>query len=106
MRWLLFLSRLAFICGVFFLVAVSFLMTQWIKDETTVSTIVIIGYVMGVILLSVTNLCYLGVLITKRKHKKNLGDIVPLWIVTANILFFIFIIYFIFYLNDPYYHQK
>jgi drug/metabolite transporter (DMT)-like permease len=106
MRWLLFLSRVAFICGVFFLIAVSLLMTNWISDETIVSTVVIIGYLMGAILLFATNLCYLGVLVVKKKLKKNLGDIVPLWLVTANLLFLVFIIYFIFYLNDPYYHQK
>jgi uncharacterized membrane protein len=100
MRWLLFLSRLAFICGVFFVVAL--LINDWIKDPTTNSTIITIGYVMGIILLPVTLLCYMGVLITKRRIR----EYVPLWIILANILFFLLLIYFIFYLNDPYYHQK
>jgi drug/metabolite transporter (DMT)-like permease len=102
MRWLLFLSRLAFICGVFFVVALSLLINDWIKDPTTNSTIITIGYVMGIILLPVTLLCYMGVLITKRRIRQY----VPLWIILANILFFLLLIYFIFYLNDPYYHQK
>jgi drug/metabolite transporter (DMT)-like permease len=102
MRWLLFLSRLAFICGVFFVVALSLLINDWIKDPTTNSTIITIGYVMGIILLPVTLLCYMGVLITKRRIR----EYVPLWIILANILFFLLLIYFIFYLNDPYYHQK
>ena len=102
MRWLLFLSRLAFICGVFFLLSFSLLINKWINDPTLESTIITIGYVMGMILLPVTNLCYLGVLIIKRK----LSAYVPIWLILANILFLLFLIYFIFYLNDPYYHQS
>jgi hypothetical protein len=56
---------------------------------------------MGMILLPVTNLCYLLVLLIKRKLKAY----VPLWLVIMNLLFLLFLIYFIFYLNDPYYHQ-
>jgi glucan phosphoethanolaminetransferase (alkaline phosphatase superfamily) len=102
MRWLLFLSRLAFICGVFFTLAFSLLLNDWIKDPTLVSTIITIGYFMGMILLPVTNLCYLVVLIIRRK----LRVYVPLWLVLANLLFLLFLIFFIFYLNDPHYHQK
>jgi hypothetical protein len=102
MRWLLFLSKLAFICGVFFLLAVSLLITDWIKDPTTESTIITIGYLMGMIILPVTNLCYLAVLLVKRK----LREYVPVWLIVANLFFLLFLIYFIFYLNDPYYHQK
>ena len=101
MRWLLFLSRMAFICGVFFLLSFSLLINKWIKDPTLESTIITIGYVMGMILLPVTNLCYLAVLLIKRK----LRAYVPIWLILANILFLLFLIYFIFYLNDPYYHQ-
>ena len=102
MRWLLFLSRLAFICGIFFLLSVSLLIKDWLTDDTMVSTIITIGYFMGMIVLPAISLCYLGVVLVKRK----LRDYVPLWLVIANILFFLFLIYFIFYLNDPYYHQK
>lgn len=102
MRWLLFLSRLAFICGVFFLLSFSLLINRWINDPTLESTIITIGYVMGMILLPVTNLCYLGVLLVKRK----LRAYVPIWLILANLLFLLFLIYFIFYLNDPYYHQS
>ncbi|MEI2738056.1 MAG: hypothetical protein V9F01_04675 [Chitinophagaceae bacterium] len=53
MRWLLFLSRLAFICGVFFLLSVSLLMQEWISDENLKSTIITIGYFMGMIIIPV-----------------------------------------------------
>ena len=102
MRWLLFLSRLAFICGVCFLLSVSLLMQEWISDENLKSTIITIGYFMGMIILPLVNLCYLGVFIVKRK----LREFVPLWLVIINVLFLLSLIFFIFYLNDPYYHQK
>lgn len=102
MRWLLFLSRLAFICGLFFVASVSLLINDWVKDPVLESTIITIGYVMSLLLLPLTNLCYTGVLMIKRK----LTTYVPLWLVLANLLLFLFLIFFIFYLNDPYYHQK
>ena len=102
MRWLLFLSRLAFICGLFFVISFTLLIKKWVKDPALESTIITIGYAMGMILLPVTNLCYLAVFVIKKKLRKY----VPLWLILANLLFLLFLIYFIFYLNDPYYHQK
>ena len=101
MRWLLFLSRLAFICGIFFLLSVSLLLWSWANDSIS-STIIIIGYFIGLIIVPVVNLCYLAIALIKRK----LGAYVPLWLVTANIFFLLILILYIFYFNDPYYHQK
>ncbi|HMK26577.1 MAG TPA: hypothetical protein VK483_11170 [Chitinophagaceae bacterium] len=101
MRWLLFLSRLAFICGLFFVLSFTLLIKKWVNNPELESTIITIGYVMGMVILPVTNLCCLVVLIIKKK----LREYVPLWLILANILFLLFLIYFIFYLNDPYYHQ-
>ena len=102
MRWLLFLSRLAFICGVFFLLSVSLLMQEWISDENLKSTIIAIGYFMGMIIIPIVNLCYFIVFLIKRKIRK----FVPLWLISINFLFLLALLFFIFYLNDPYYHQK
>jgi hypothetical protein len=102
MRWLLFLSRLAFICGVAFIISFSLLLSKGINDPTLESTIITIGYTMGMIILPVTNLCYLVVFLVKRK----LREYVPLWLIIANVIFLLLLIYFIFYLNDPYYHQE
>ena len=102
MRWLLFLSRLAFISGVFFLASASLLVTDWLKDENLKSTVIIIGYFMGIILFPVVNLCYIAVFLVK----KRIRQYVPLWLIVSNILFLLSLAYFIFYLNDPYYHQK
>ena len=102
MRWLLFLSRLAFICGLFFIVSLSLLMYEWIKEENIVATIITIGVYMGIIIVPVTNLCYLCVFFIKKKLKSY----VPAWLVVSNILFLLLLFYYIFYLNDPYYHQR
>jgi hypothetical protein len=102
MRWLKFLSKLSFICGIFFLLSVSLLVKEWIADPTTASTIITIGYTMGIIVIPLTVLIYAGVLIARKK----LSSMVPLWLVLANCFFLLALIYFIFYLNDPYYHQK
>jgi hypothetical protein len=101
MRWLLFLSRLAFICGLFFLLSVSLLIRNWANDEAITSTIIIIGYFIGLIVVPIVNLSYLTVFVVKRK----LTAYVPAWLVTANIFFLLILILYIFYFNDPYYHQ-
>lgn len=102
MRWLLFLSRLAFICGIFFLLSFSLLLNDWLDDPSLKSTLIIIGYAMGMVVLPLVNLCYLVVLLVKRKLKPY----VPVWLSVANLLLLLFLIFFIFYLNDSYYHQK
>ncbi len=102
MRWLLFLSRLAFICGIFFLLSVSILIKDWTKEDAITSTIITIGFMMGLAIVPGVNLCYLVVLFVKRR----LTVFVPLWLVIANMLFLFILIFYIFYLNDPYYHQK
>jgi uncharacterized membrane protein len=97
MRWLLFLSRLAFICGIFLLLSISLQIRDWAKDQVTVSTIVIIGYFICAFVVPVVNLCYLGVLLIKRK----LGAFVPLWLVTANLFFLLILVLYLFYFNAP-----
>jgi hypothetical protein len=95
MRWLLFLSRLAFICGIFFILAISLLIKEWTKDEDIVGMIITIGVFIGLIIVPVTGLCYLVVFLIKRKLKPY----VPLWLVIANILFLLLNVFYIFYLN-------
>lgn len=101
MRWLLFLSRLAFICGICFLLSVSVLMQDWLQNENLRSMIITIGYLMGMIIIPLINLSYLGVLIVRRK----LREYVPFWLISSNVFFLAVLLFFIFYLNDPYYHQ-
>ena len=94
--WLLFFSRVAFICNVCFLIAFSIQMNDWIKNEDITSLIALIGYVMGFVVNPVLNLCYLFLFFISRKKLK----IVPSWLITANILFLVIQILYIFYLND------
>jgi hypothetical protein len=95
MAWLTFLSRLAFICGVFFLLSLSLLFRNWLTDESLVSTIITIGYFIGLIVVPVTVLCYLAVFLIKRKLRKY----VPAWLVIANIFFLLVLGFYILYLN-------
>lgn len=96
-RWLLFLSRLAFLCNIFFLIAFSIQMTNWIKNGDITSMIAFIGYVMGFIINPFVVLCYILVFFISRTKLK----LVPSWLITANILFLVIQTLYILYLNDP-----
>ena len=96
MRWLLFLSRLAFICNVFFLLALLVQMTNWISHEAITGTIAITGYLMVAILNPFVNLAYLVVKVLGKK----LSIIVPSWLIISNIVFLIMQFFYILYLND------
>lgn len=98
MRWLLFLSRLAFICGVFFLLTLSLLIKDWIRDESIVSTIITIGFFMGMIIVPVTLLCYLILWIAGKKPART----VPRWLIIGNILVLIILLGYIYYINYLY----
>lgn len=100
MRWLLFLSRLAFISGICILLWLVLAMVKKENNELFSSTIIIIGYVMGAVLLPVTNICYLVLVLAGKKLRPAL----PRWLIVANVLFLVVLIYYIFYLNDPFYH--
>ena len=100
MRWLLFLSRLAFICGLFFLLSLSLLFRDWIRDESLVSTIITIGFFMGMIIVPITLICYLVLWL----FRKNPAALVPRWLIIANFLVLLLLIGYIFYNN--YLHEQ
>ncbi|MDP4263884.1 MAG: hypothetical protein Q8941_15260 [Bacteroidota bacterium] len=93
MRWLLFLSRLSFICGISFLLSLSLLIKNWTHDEAITSTIIVIGHVIGMVVVPVTLLCYLGVVIARKKLT------IPLWLVVSNILFLFVLLFYIIFSN-------
>jgi hypothetical protein len=95
MRWLLFLSRLAFICNIFFLLAFSLQLSDWIKEEEITSTVVILGYVMGFSLNPFVNLCYLFTAIIARKKLA----IIPVWLIVGNVLFLVIDAFYLLYIN-------
>jgi hypothetical protein len=100
MRWLLFLSRVAFICGIFFLLSISILLYDWTKDQATISTIVMIGHVLGIIIVPFVLVSYLVLILMKKKPTLY----IPLWLMIANLLFLFVLLFYIFYFNDPYYN--
>jgi hypothetical protein len=96
MRWLLFLSRVAFICNIFFVLAFCLQLGRWLPNEHLAEMIIILGYILGFIFNPIVNLCYLITVIISRQKIK----IVPAWLLTANILFLVMQVLYIFYLND------
>ena len=102
MRWLLFLSRVAFIFGIFILLEVSRQIRNWTGEEAISSSIITMAAVLGLVFIPVVNICYLVVLIWKRK----LAAFVPKWLIIGNLIFFLLLLFYIFYLNDPYYNPQ
>ncbi|MFT4092309.1 MAG: hypothetical protein QM640_01625 [Niabella sp.] len=102
MRWLIFLSRVAFLSGVFMLLALSLLFISWNNNEVVSSSVILGGYVLALITLPLVNIIYflLAVLGKKPYH------VVPKGLFIVNIIFLLILIIFIFYFNDPYYHQR
>lgn len=95
MTWLLKLSRIAFICNLFFLLAFSLQLTNWISDEQLTSTILMIGYLMGFVLNPLTNFSYLVFGIFSRKSL----IVIPAWLIVANVLFLVIDAFYILYIN-------
>ncbi len=95
MRWLLFLSRLAFICNVFFALAVSLQLGRWFQNMDAEATIIIIGYFMVALINPAANLCYFVLLGINRSKLL----IVPIWLLIANFIFLLLQIFYILHLN-------
>ncbi|MFZ9388744.1 MAG: hypothetical protein ACO25B_12765, partial [Chitinophagaceae bacterium] len=98
MRWLLFLSRLAFICGLFLLLSLWLLVKDWIRDESLVSTIITIGFFMGMVIVPVTLLSYLVLWLSGKKP----GKAVPRWLIIGNIIVMLLLLAYIVYINYLY----
>jgi hypothetical protein len=98
MRWLLFLSRLAFVCGLFFLLTLLQLMTGWIKDGNLESTVITIGFFIGMIVVPITLLCYFILWIAGKKP----ASVVPRWLITGNIIVLFILLGYIYYINYIY----
>lgn len=95
MRWLLFLSRLSFICGICFLLTLSIQIFAWTSDQALAGTIITIGVFIGLLVVPVTLLCYLMVMLLK----KNLAQFIPIWLIISNVIFLIVLLIYIISLN-------
>jgi hypothetical protein len=96
MRWLYFLSRVAFICNLFFLLAVSVQLTDWIRNADITATIALLGYFLVVLFNPLVNILYLLLFLLRKKFWNS----VPAWLITANVMFLLMQIFYILYLND------
>jgi hypothetical protein len=83
MRWLLFLSKLAFICNLAFLVSFIFRVTNWLTNHDIEAYIIIIGWVLSAVFNPIVVFIYLIVFWINRKKL----SIVPVWLIVMNILF-------------------
>ncbi len=102
MRWLLFLSRVSFLCGLLMLLAFSLLFTTWNENEGLASTVVMAGYGLAMVMLPLTGLIYLLLTVTGRKP----AQVVPRWLIICNTIMLLIFLIFTFYFNDPYYNQR
>lgn len=83
MRWLLFLSKLAFICNLAFLVSFVFRVTNWLSNHDIKAYIIIIGWVLSAIFNPIIVFIYLILFWVNRKKLA----VVPVWMIVMNILF-------------------
>jgi len=95
MRWLLFLSRVAFICNLFSILTLLILWKDFISQQAIVGTIAILGYILAIVFNPFVNLCYGLLFIAKRSA---LG-IIPNWVLFSNFIFLILQLLYIFLLN-------
>ena len=100
MRWLLFLSRIAFVCNLFSIFAMLLMWRDIIQNQVAVSTIIIIGYFLAIVFNPIVNVCYLIMLILK----KPLFNTVPKWLVLVNFIFLLLQLQYILFLNDTLHH--
>ena len=95
MQRLLFLSRIAFVCNIFFVVAFSLHLTNWIRNENVTATILLLGFVMGFVINPLVNLTYLVMAVLRKKFIPPF----PAWLVMANVLFLVIQLFYILYIN-------
>jgi hypothetical protein len=95
MRWLLFLSRLAFICCILFLLTLLIQANQLTIGKELEVTFVFIWYFMAMLLNPAANLCYLILYFYQRPKLQ----VVPRWLRFSNFAFLLLLTFYIFYLN-------
>jgi hypothetical protein len=96
MRWLLFLSRVAFICNLFSVLTLLILWKDFIHQQALVGTIAIMGYTMAIVFNPLVNLFYALLLIVKRTVLAG----IPKWLMLSNFLFLLLQVLYISLQND------
>jgi hypothetical protein len=95
MRWLLFLSKLAFICNLIFVPAFVLQIKDFISDQNVSSYVIIIGFAFAFLFNPVTNFCYLLLFFVNRKKLL----IVPVWLIVMNVIFLFLEVIFLLLMN-------
>ena len=95
MRWLLFLSKLAFICNLLFIPAFVLQIKNFSIDPDLSSYIIIIGFVFAILFNPVVNLSYLALFFLN----KNALSKIPAWLIVMNILFLFLQVIFLLMIN-------
>ena len=70
-------------------------MKEWTKDQDIAATIITIGTFMGMILVPVTLIGYLIAVV----RRKKLNEIVPTWLIAANIVWMFVYLFYLIYVN-------
>jgi len=91
MRWLIFLSRVAFLSGVWLILSFSLLFFNWNNDEPISSTIIMAGYGLGLFIIPITNLIYLILTVLG----KRIGRYVSRWLILFNVFCLLVLIIYI-----------
>lgn len=82
---LLFLSRVALLCNVCFLVTLAMHYVPVLSQGVISSTVIILGTVMAIVINALMNFLYLVIAISGAR----LQNLVPVWIIIVNFLFLI-----------------
>ncbi|MCO5291645.1 MAG: hypothetical protein M9959_07905 [Chitinophagaceae bacterium] len=93
MRWLIFLSRVAFLCGIMMLMAFSLLFANWNNGETISSAIITAGYGFALLIIPLVNILYLFLFLFAKKTG------VSPWQKWMNFLFLVVLILYILSIN-------
>lgn len=101
MRWLLFLSRVAFLSGVMLVLAFSLLVFNWNGDELFSSIIITAGYGLAFIMIPLINILYLILAL----RGKRIGRIIPRWLIAFNVFCLLVLVSYILYINGYFYFK-
>jgi len=81
MRWLLFLSRVAFICNLFFVACVIFRYTDVLNGQSIKEFLIITGWLMAPVVTVTVNVLLISFYI-----RKTPLDFIPKWLIVFNII--------------------
>ena len=85
MRTIKFLSRVAFICNICFLLTAALIWMEHPPEGALVSLVIVLGYFLAILFNVIVNICYLFLFL----FRKPLPAFVPLWLLVINFLFLI-----------------